>query len=406
MKHKSTMAIIALAAAACAMPASAVDITGAGATFPFPIYSKWAEAYKKETGAGLNYQSIGSGGGIRQIQAKTVDFGATDAPLKGEDLDKHGLVQFPTVLGGVVPVINVPGLQSGDLKLTGEVLADIYRGEIKKWNDPKIVALNKDAKLPDATITPVYRSDSSGTTSIFTTYLSEVSSSWKGSLGVGTTVNWPVGQGGKGNEGVAATVKQVANSIGYVEFAYAKQNNIPYAQLQNKDGQFVRPDDKAFAAAAEGADWNAAPGFGISLTNQAGGAVLADHRRDLHPGAQDPGEARASGGGAEVLRLGLPAGRRDGVRPRLCAAPRQGRRTGSPDLDQGDQGQVGQAALSGEIDVAGPQPRRAFEGEGIWTGKRRFWRKAPLLSVRLPAHARPHSPASMRVSASRATPPP
>ena len=270
MKHKSTMAIIALAAAACAMPASAVDITGAGASFPFPIYWKWAEAYKKETGAGLNYQSIGSGGGIRQIQAKTVAFGATDAPLKGEDLDKHGLVQFPTVLGGVVPVINVPGLQSGDLKLTGEVLADIYRGEIKKWNDPKIVGLNKDAKLPDATITPVYRSDSSGTTSIFTTYLSEVSSSWKGSLGVGTTVNWPVGQGGKGNEGVAATVKQVANSIGYVEFAYAKQNNIPYAQLQNKDGQFVRPDDKAFAAAAEGADWNAAPGFGISLTNQAG----------------------------------------------------------------------------------------------------------------------------------------
>ena len=173
MKHTSTMAIIALAAAACAMPASAVDITGAGASFPFPIYWKWAEAYKKETGAGLNYQSIGSGGGIRQIQAKTVAFGATDAPLKGEDLDKHGLVQFPTVLGGVVPVINVPGLQSGDLKLTGEVLADIYRGEIKKWNDPKIVGLNKDVKLPDATITPVYRSDSSGTTSIFTTYLSE-----------------------------------------------------------------------------------------------------------------------------------------------------------------------------------------------------------------------------------------
>jgi phosphate transport system substrate-binding protein len=270
VKHTSTMAIIALAAAACAWPASAVDITGAGASFPFPIYWKWAEAYKKETGAGLNYQSIGSGGGIRQIQAKTVAFGATDAPLKGEDLDKHGLVQFPTVLGGVVPVVNVQGLQSGDLKLTGEVLADIYRGEIKSWNDPKIVGLNKDVKVPDATITPVYRSDSSGTTSIFTTYLSEVSPSWKGSLGIGTTVNWPVGQGGKGNEGVAATVKQVANSIGYVEFAYAKQNNIPYAQLQNKDGQFVRPDSKAFAAAAEGADWSAQPGFGISLTSQAG----------------------------------------------------------------------------------------------------------------------------------------
>lgn len=260
----------ALALTVFAGPAIAADITGAGATFPFPVYSKWAEAYKKETGNGLNYQSIGSGGGIRQIKAKTVDFGATDAPLKGEELGKDGLVQFPTVLGGVVPVINVQGMQAGQLKLTGEVLAGIYRGEIKKWNDPKIAQLNQGASLPDANITPVYRSDGSGTTNIFTSYLAEASPSWKSSLGSGTTVNWPVGQGGKGNEGVAATVKQVNNSIGYVEYAYAKQNNIPYAHLQNKDGQFVAPDDKAFAAAAANANWNAAPGFGISLTNQSG----------------------------------------------------------------------------------------------------------------------------------------
>jgi phosphate transport system substrate-binding protein len=259
-----------LALGLVAGPAGAADITGAGATFPFPVYSKWAEAYKKETGTGLNYQSIGSGGGIRQIKAKTVDFGATDAPLKGEELQKDGLVQFPTVLGGVVPVVNIQGLGMGELKLTGEVLADIYRGEIKKWNDPKIAQLNEGMKLPDANITPVYRSDGSGTTSIFTSYLAEVSARWKSSLGAGTTVNWPVGQGGKGNEGVAATVKQVNNSIGYVEYAYAKQINISYAQLRNKDGQFVKPDDQAFAAAAANADWNSAPGFGISLTNQPG----------------------------------------------------------------------------------------------------------------------------------------
>ena len=259
-----------LAVAAITAPATAADITGAGATFPFPVYSKWAEAYKKETGNGLNYQSIGSGGGIRQITAKTVDFGATDAPLKADDLDKNGFVQFPTVLGGVVPVINIQGMQAGQLKLTGEVLADIYRGEIKKWNDPKIAQLNQGTTLPDANITPVYRSDGSGTTSIFTTYLSEVSSGWNSSLSSGTTVNWPVGQGGKGNEGVAATVKQVNNSIGYVEYAYAKQNSIPHAQMRNKDGQFVAPTSDTFAAAAANANWNAAPGFGISLTNQAG----------------------------------------------------------------------------------------------------------------------------------------
>jgi phosphate transport system substrate-binding protein len=267
---RSIIAAAGLAAAAFAAPATAQEVTGAGATFPFPVYAKWAEAYKAQGGATINYQSIGSGGGIRQIRARTVAFGATDAPLKGEDLEKDGLVQFPTVLGGVVPVVNIQGLQTRQLRLTGELVADIYRGEIKTWNDKRIAELNPGVNLPGGNITPVYRSDGSGTTSIFTTYLSEVSPQWKEKLGSGTTVNWPVGQGGKGNEGVAATVKQVNNSIGYVEYAYAKQNNIPYALMRNKDGQFVAPDDKSFAAAAAGADWSSAPGFGISLTNQPG----------------------------------------------------------------------------------------------------------------------------------------
>jgi phosphate transport system substrate-binding protein len=262
-----------LAASSLATPALAADITGAGATFPFPVYSKWAEAYKKETGNGLNYQSIGSGGGIKQILAKTVDFGATDAPMKGEDLEKNGLLQFPTVMGAVVPVINIPGVEAGKLKLTGEVLADIFQGKIAKWSDAKIAQLNAGMKLPDAVITPVYRSDSSGTTSVFTTYLSQVSEAWKSELGANTTVTWPVGQGGKGNEGVAATVKQVPNSIGYVEYAFAKQNKISHALIQNKAGQYPAPDEKSFQAAAANADWNAAPGFGISLTNQAGEAA-------------------------------------------------------------------------------------------------------------------------------------
>ena len=256
--------------AASLTTASAADITGAGATFPFPIYSKWAEAYKKETGNGMNYQSIGSGGGIKQIQAKTVDFGATDAPMKGADLDKSGLLQFPTVMGAVVPVINIPGVQAGQLKLTGEVLAEIYQGKIAKWSDPKIAQLNPGMKLPEGAITPIYRSDASGTTSVFTTYLSQVSEAWKGELGANTTVSWPVGQGGKGNEGVAATVKQVPNSIGYVEYAYAKQNSIPHTLLQNKAGKYPAPEIKSFQAAAASANWSSAPGFGISLTNQAG----------------------------------------------------------------------------------------------------------------------------------------
>ena len=261
---------VGLAAAQLATSALAADITGAGATFPFPVYSKWAEAYRKETGTGLNYQSIGSGGGIKQIQAKTVDFGATDAPLKPAQLEKDGLIQFPTVMGGVVPVVNIAGLEPGKLKLTGEIVAEIYAGKILKWSDPKITKLNEGLKLPEANITPVYRSDASGTTNIFTTYLSSVSEPWKKEFGAATTVSWPVGQGGKGNEGVTATVKQVPNSIGYVESAYAKQNKLAYALIENKAGKFPQPDDKAFQAAAASADWKSTPGFGIALTNQAG----------------------------------------------------------------------------------------------------------------------------------------
>ena len=262
--------VLAAVAAGIAGSAQAADITGAGATFPFPIYSKWAEAYKKETGTGLNYQSIGSGGGIRQIKAKTVAFGATDAPLKGEDLTKDGLIQFPTVMGGVVPAVNIAGVEPGKLKLSGEIIAQIYLGDIKKWNDPKIVALNAGVTLPDANINPVYRSDGSGTTFVFTDYLSKVSADWKSKIGANQSVQWPVGIGGKGNEGVSASVKQVANSIGYVEYAYAKQNKLAHALVKNADGNFPAPEEKAFQAAAANANWQEQPGFGISLNNQKG----------------------------------------------------------------------------------------------------------------------------------------
>ena len=270
MKPFAYALAIGLATAQLATPALAADITGAGATFPFPVYSKWAEAYRKDTQTGLNYQSIGSGGGIKQIQAKTVDFGATDAPLKGEALAKDGLVQFPTVMGAVVTVVNIAGVEPGKMKLTGELIGEIYSGKITKWSDAKIAKINEGIKLPDATITPVYRSDASGTTNIFTTYLSQASEAWKKEYGAATTISWPAGQGGKGNEGVTATVKQVPNSIGYVESAYAKQNKLSYTLIQNKAGKFPAPDDKSFQAAAANADWKSAPGFGISLTNQGG----------------------------------------------------------------------------------------------------------------------------------------
>src|SRR6267143_3726954 len=223
-------------AASFATPALAVDITGAGATFPYPIYAKWADAYRKETGVGLNYQSIGSGGGIKQITAKTVDFGASDAPLKPEELDKNGLIQFPAIMGGVVPVYNVRGIEAGKLRLTGELLGAIYVGTVNKWNDPAIAKLNPGVKLPDQAISVVHRSDGSGTTFLFTNYLSKVNTEWKSKVGEGTAVNWPTGVGGKGNEGVANYVSRIDGAIGYVEYAYAKQNRLAFALMQNRDG--------------------------------------------------------------------------------------------------------------------------------------------------------------------------
>ena len=244
------------------------EATGAGASFPAPLYSKWASDYNKATGVKINYQSVGSGAGLRQIEAKTVDFGASDAPLKDEDLNKKGLVQFPTVIGGVVPVVNIKGIAPGQIKLSGQVLGDIYLGKVSNWSDPAIKALNPGVALPDASIAPVRRADGSGTSFIFTNYLSKVNAEWKSKVGEGTAVNWPTGAGGKGNEGVAAFVGRLPNSIGYVEYAYVKQNKMTYVQMQNAEGQFVSPDDSAFKAAAAGADW--AKSFYQILTNQPG----------------------------------------------------------------------------------------------------------------------------------------
>ena len=259
----------AAAALAFGVTAQAVDITGAGATFPYPIYAKWAEAYKQKTGVGMNYQSIGSGGGIAQIKAKTVDFGASDMPLKPEDLHAAGLTQFPAIIGGVVPVVNIDGIASGSLKFTGPVLADIYLGKIKKWNEKPIADLNPGIKLPDDPITVVRRSDGSGTSFIWTDYLSKVSPEWKEKVGASTAVAWPEGVGGKGNEGVSAYVQRIKGSIGYVEYAYAKKNKMNVGSVQNKDGAFVKPEDATFQAAAAYADWKA-PGMYQILTNQPG----------------------------------------------------------------------------------------------------------------------------------------
>ncbi|MFZ5546738.1 MAG: phosphate ABC transporter substrate-binding protein PstS [Pseudomonadota bacterium] len=260
--------LVATALTASAGLSFAEDVTGAGATFPAPVYAKWADAYHKATGAKVNYQSVGSGAGIKQIGAKTVDFGASDMPLKDEDLAKNGLLQFPTVIGGVVPVVNIKGIQPGQIKLTGQVLGDIYLGKITKWNDPAITGLNPGVALPDAAISPVRRADGSGTTFIFTNYLSKVSPEWKAKVGEGTAVNWPAGAGGKGNEGVSSYVQRLPNSIGYVEYAYAKQNKMAHVLLKNKDGNFVAPDDANFKAAAAGADWSKS--FYQVLTEQPG----------------------------------------------------------------------------------------------------------------------------------------
>ncbi|HEX7982891.1 MAG TPA: phosphate ABC transporter substrate-binding protein PstS [Duganella sp.] len=266
----SSLVVGVSAVMAFSSAATAADMTGAGATFPYPIYAKWAEQYKASTGNGLNYQSVGSGAGIKQIKAKTVDFGASDMPLKAEDLDAEGLMQFPAIMGGVVTIVNLDGVTPGQLKMTGQIVGDIYLGKITKWNAPEIVAVNPGVKLPAEDITVVHRADGSGTSFLFTDFLSKTNPEFKTKIGSGTAVKWVVGVGGKGNEGVAANVQRIKGSIGYVEWAYAKKNKMSHTQLKNKDGNFMQPDDEFFKAAAANAEWTKTPGFGVVLTDQAG----------------------------------------------------------------------------------------------------------------------------------------
>jgi phosphate transport system substrate-binding protein len=270
MRFDKIKLLAAAAALTCSAFAQAADISGAGATFPYPIYAKWADAYKKQTGVGLNYQSIGSGGGIKQIKAKTVTFGASDMPLKPDEVEQAGLVQFPMIIGGVVPVVNVPGVAAGQLTIDGPTLASIYLGEITKWNDPKIAKLNPKVKLPATAIAPVYRSDGSGTNFLFSDYLSKASAKFKDSIGAATSVQWPVGIGAKGNEGVANMTTQTQGAVGYVEYAYAKQNKMAYVLMVNQAGKTVQPKAEAFQAAAASADWEHAQGYYLILTDQAG----------------------------------------------------------------------------------------------------------------------------------------
>jgi phosphate transport system substrate-binding protein len=270
LNHILKLAAVAVCGTLAFSSVQAADITGAGSSFVFPAYSKWAESYKAATGNNLNYQSIGSGGGIKQIKAKTVDFGASDMPLSQAELTADGLTQFPAIVGGVVPVVNLDGIKPGQLKLSGPVLADIYNAKITKWNAPEIAALNPGVKLPAEDITAVYRSDASGTSYVFTSYLSKVSPDFKAKVGAGTSVKWPAGVGGKGNEGVAANVLKVKNSIGYVEYAYVKENKMVFAQLKNADGVYVSPDETTFKAATAAGDWAKTPGFAVDFTNASG----------------------------------------------------------------------------------------------------------------------------------------
>jgi phosphate transport system substrate-binding protein len=293
-------AILAAAAITMAGAANAQTITGAGASFPAPVYAKWADAYKTKTNTSVNYQSIGSGGGVKQIKAKTVTFGASDAPLKKEDLDQAGLVQFPTVIGGVVPVINVEGIESGAIVLDGETLANIYLGEVKTWNDPAIAKLNPNVKLPSTAIAVVRRSDGSGTTFLFTDYLAQVNPNFKSKIGAATAVEWPVGLGAKGNEGVANTVSQTQGAIGYVEYAYAKQNKMAHANMMNQAGKNVAPTAAAFEAAAGSADWKSAPGNYLVLTNQPGEASWPITGATFILMHKQPQDAKAS---AEALKF-------------------------------------------------------------------------------------------------------
>ena len=284
MKQMFKFIVVGASAAMAFSSASvmAADMTGAGATFPYPIYAKWAETYKANTGNGLNYQSVGSGAGIKQIKAKTVEFGASDMPLKAEELEEAGLMQFPAIMGGVVTIVNLDGVAPGQLKMTGKVVADIYLGKITKWSAPEIAALNSGVKLPDSEITVVHRADGSGTSFLFTDFLSKTNPEFKSKIGAGSAVKWAVGVGGKGNEGVAANVQRIKGSIGYVEWAYAKKNKMSHTQLQNKDGNFLQPDDENFKAAAASAPWTQTPGFGVVSDRPGWQEQLAYHRRVVH----------------------------------------------------------------------------------------------------------------------------
>jgi phosphate transport system substrate-binding protein len=290
-------AVLGIVGALFCTSAYAQNISGAGATFPYPAYSRWAQAYQQETGTNINYQAIGSGGGIRQIKERTVTFGASDSPLKPEELQEAGLVQFPMIMGGVVPVVNLDGVEPGKLRLDGETLAQIYLGEIDSWDDDAIKALNPDLKLPDTAIAPVYRSDGSGTNFLFTNYLTQVSADFKSQVGSSTSVQWPAGIGARGNEGVAAMTGQTKGAIGYVEYAYAKQNNMNHVLMKNKDGQWVEPKSETFQAAAASADWSGSPGYYVILTNQPGAQswpITGASFILMHRQPQDPAAARSA----------------------------------------------------------------------------------------------------------------
>ena len=339
---------IALATAVLAFSstaANAIDISGAGATFPYPIYAKWADSYKKETGNGLNYQSIGSGGGIKQIKAKTVTFGATDAPLPGKELDESGLAQFPMVMGAIVPVVNLEGVKPGELTLDGPTIAKIYLGEIKSWDDPAIAKLNPNAKLPKQAIVPVRRSDGSGTTYNFAYYLAEISPEWKAKVGVNTAVQWPVGIGAKGNEGVANNVGQTKGSIGYVEYAYAKQNKLTTTKMVNKAGKTVDADRGHLPGRGRQRRLEVAARLRRDPRQPARRPVVADDGGDLDPALQEAAGRGDHGRGAEVLRLVLRQGRQDGRGARLRADAGQGRERHPEDVVGGDQGRGRQAPV-------------------------------------------------------------
>ena len=338
-------AALAFSSLAAPMAVRAADISGAGATFPYPVYAKWADAYKKETGVGLNYQSIGSGGGIKQIKAKTVTFGASDAPLPGKELDESGLAQFPMVMGGIVPVVNIDGVKPGDLVIDGPTLAKIFLGDIKKWDDPAIAKLNPSAKLPSQAIAIVHRSDGSGTTYNFTYYLSEVSPDWKSKVGTNTAVQWPAGIGAKGNEGVANNVAQTKGSIGYVEYAYAKQNKLTFTKHGEQGGQDRRADHGRLPGRGRQCRLELAARLRRDPGQPARRQVVADDGRHLDPALQEAAGCGRHRRGAEVLRLVLCQGRQDGGGPRLRADAGQGRHRHREDVVVGHQGRQRQAAV-------------------------------------------------------------